>query len=330
MYADCRDSRLEEYWKEAGGAEMPVSPEYAGGEPGKGHPVRKNFLTRVSQKKSGRNTGLAASAAAAAILSAPPVPALPCRIFFTGTTPRRENAGESGLPAWLDGYTDIAGGISFRKKQGDRFRFKVMHKIYDYEKAIRLSHVCGCGRCDNICPEYISYSNCVNRLAKEEGRGMKNEYIPQLSEIRQVIRHTNLEYTFRMAWEGPVKPGQFFELSCRNTGKPLFRSAASGRGPWDFTIRRVGKVTDEIFENYAGDSLYLRGPYGNGFDLDNYRGKELTVIAGGTGLSPVKGVVDYFAGHPEECRSCTLIAGFKSPQMCCSGRISPSGRTGSG
>ena len=68
----------------------------------------------------------------------------------------------------VDGYTDIAGGISFRKKQGDRFRFKVMHKIYDYEKRFGYPMCVGCGRCDNICPEYISYSNCVNRLAKEE------------------------------------------------------------------------------------------------------------------------------------------------------------------
>ncbi|MCF0145637.1 MAG: anaerobic sulfite reductase subunit AsrB, partial [Eubacterium sp.] len=35
---------------------------------------------------------------------------------------------------------------------------------------------------------------------------MKNEYIPQLSEIKEVIKHTNLEYTFRMAYEGDVKP----------------------------------------------------------------------------------------------------------------------------
>ncbi len=37
---------------------------------------------------------------------------------------------------------------------------------------------------------------------------MKNEYIPQLSLIREVIRHTDLEYTFRMEYSGDVKPGQ--------------------------------------------------------------------------------------------------------------------------
>lgn len=68
----------------------------------------------------------------------------------------------------IDGYTDMAGGHGFRKSQGDRMRFKVMHKIYDYEKRFGYPMCVGCGRCDDVCPEYISYSNCVNRLAKEE------------------------------------------------------------------------------------------------------------------------------------------------------------------
>ncbi|XCP84540.1 anaerobic sulfite reductase subunit AsrA [Roseburia hominis] len=68
----------------------------------------------------------------------------------------------------VDGYTDMAGGLSFRKTQGERMRFKVMHKIYDYEKRFGYPMCVGCGRCDDVCPEYISYSNCINRLAKEE------------------------------------------------------------------------------------------------------------------------------------------------------------------
>lgn len=68
----------------------------------------------------------------------------------------------------VDGYTEIAGGIDFRKAQSDRMRFKVMHKIYDYEKRFGYPMCVGCGRCDDVCPEYISYSTLVNRLAKEE------------------------------------------------------------------------------------------------------------------------------------------------------------------
>ncbi len=68
----------------------------------------------------------------------------------------------------VDGYDTIAGGIKFRKTQADQMRFKVMHKIYDFEKRFGYTMCVGCGRCDDVCPEYISYSNLVNRLAKEE------------------------------------------------------------------------------------------------------------------------------------------------------------------
>ena len=82
-----------------------------------------------------------------------------------------ENTGERRR-VWascqVDGYTDIAGGNSFRKSQGERMRFKVMHKIYDFEKRFGYPMCVGCGRCDEVCPEYISYANIINQLAKEE------------------------------------------------------------------------------------------------------------------------------------------------------------------
>ena len=40
----------------------------------------------------------------------------------------------------------------------------------------------------------------------------RNDYIPFPSEILEVIKHTDIEYTFRMAFCGEVKPGQFFEI----------------------------------------------------------------------------------------------------------------------
>ncbi len=67
----------------------------------------------------------------------------------------------------VDGYTDIAGGESFRKKMSERMRFKVLHKVYDFKERFGYTMCVGCGRCDDACPEYISYSNCLNRLAKE-------------------------------------------------------------------------------------------------------------------------------------------------------------------
>jgi sulfite reductase, subunit B len=143
---------------------------------------------------------------------------------------------------------------------------------------------------------------------------MQNEYIPFLSEIKEVIKHTSIEYTFRMTYAGEVKPGQFFELSIPKYGEAPISVSGIQEGLIDFTIRKVGKVTDEIFEHYVGDKLFLRGPYGNGFQIEDYKNKELVVVAGGTGLSPVRGVVEYFSDHPDEVKGMTLVAGFKTPK----------------
>ena len=143
---------------------------------------------------------------------------------------------------------------------------------------------------------------------------MNNAYMPFLSQIQKVIRHTDIEYTFRMHYVGEVKPGQFFEVSVPKYGEAPISVSGIGEDYVDLTIRKVGKVTNEIFENQEGKSLFMRGPYGNGFLPENYRGKELVVVAGGTGVSPVKGIIDYFGNHPEEVKSRTVIAGFKSPK----------------
>ncbi len=64
----------------------------------------------------------------------------------------------------LDGFTEMAGGHSFRKNKGDRMRFKTLHKIYDFRKRFGFDMCVGCGRCDDVCPEYISFSSCINKL----------------------------------------------------------------------------------------------------------------------------------------------------------------------
>ena len=51
----------------------------------------------------------------------------------------------------------------------------------------------------------------------------KNEYIPFISKILEVIKHTEIEYTFRMEFKGDVKPGQFFEVSLPKYGKHLYQ-----------------------------------------------------------------------------------------------------------
>ncbi|MCI1309430.1 MAG: anaerobic sulfite reductase subunit AsrA [Eubacteriales bacterium] len=65
----------------------------------------------------------------------------------------------------VDGFSTVAGGAQYRKTQGERMRFKVMHKIYDFRKRFGYDMCVGCGRCDDVCPEYISYSNIIKKAA---------------------------------------------------------------------------------------------------------------------------------------------------------------------
>ena len=167
VYADCRDSRLEEYWKEAGGAEMPVSPEYAG-ENREKVTLPKKLSNESFTKEIWEEYGARCIGCGRCNFVCPTCTCFTMQDIFYRDNPKAGERRRVWASCQVDGYTDIAGGISFRKKQGDRFRFKVMHKIYDYEKRFGYPMGVGCGRCENICPEYISYSNCVNRLAKEE------------------------------------------------------------------------------------------------------------------------------------------------------------------
>lgn len=83
----------------------------------------------------------------------------------------------------------------------------------------------------------------------------KNDYLPFSSKILEVIPHTDIEYTFRMSYNGDVKPGQFFEVSLPKYGEAPISVSGIGPGFIDLTIRRVGKVTNEIFEHYARQQL---------------------------------------------------------------------------
>ena len=143
---------------------------------------------------------------------------------------------------------------------------------------------------------------------------MSNAYMPFPSEILEIIQHTDIEYTFRMAYEGDVIPGQFFEVSIPKYGECPISVSGIGEKHIDLTIRRVGKVTDELHNFEPGQKFFLRGPYGNGFSMENYKNKQVIITAGGSGLAPVKGIIDEMYKTPELVTDFHLLVGFKSPE----------------
>ncbi|HAJ73706.1 MAG TPA: anaerobic sulfite reductase subunit AsrB [Lachnospiraceae bacterium] len=139
-----------------------------------------------------------------------------------------------------------------------------------------------------------------------------NIYLPYPSRIQKIIRHTGKEWTFRMEYTGDVRPGQFYEVSVPKYGEAPISVSGIGRDYVDLTIRRVGRVTEEVFRMDEGDTLLLRGPYGNGFDTSLYENGEVIVIAGGTGVSPVRGVIEALSAA-KDAEDKHVIVGFRSP-----------------
>ncbi len=64
----------------------------------------------------------------------------------------------------IKNFSLLAGNHDFRTTNGDKMRYKVLHKIIDFKKKFGFSMCVGCGRCDEVCPEYISMSKCIEKI----------------------------------------------------------------------------------------------------------------------------------------------------------------------
>ncbi|MCK4725221.1 MAG: hypothetical protein KAT29_05450, partial [Anaerolineales bacterium] len=85
------------------------------------------------------------------------------------------------------------------------------------------------------------------------------------------------------------KPGQFAFLSAFGVGEAPFGIASiPDEGPTlQFAVQRLGSVTTELHTLGAGDIVGVRGPLGNWFPMDDFKGKNLIVLGGGIGGAPL-------------------------------------------
>ena len=140
---------------------------------------------------------------------------------------------------------------------------------------------------------------------------MNNNMLPEGHKILKILKETKAEYTFRAEYEGKTEHGQFFMLSIPKIGEAPISVSGRGEGYVEFTIRKIGRLTNGIFGLNEGDTLFMRGPYGTFWPIDDFKGKDLVVICGGTGMAPVRTMLNYFYDNPDEISSVWLICGFK-------------------
>ncbi len=110
------------------------------------------------------------------------------------------------------------------------------------------------------------------------------------------------------------RPGQFNMLYLPGAGEVAISVSAGAdqRRTWDHTIRAAGNVTRKLARLGRGGSLGLRGPYGSAWPLDECRGKDVILIAGGIGLPPLRPVIYELLNARKQYGTITLLYGGRT------------------
>ncbi|CAB1246571.1 Anaerobic sulfite reductase subunit B [Clostridiaceae bacterium BL-3] len=143
---------------------------------------------------------------------------------------------------------------------------------------------------------------------------LNNPIRPEAHKILRILPQTESEWTFRVENHMPIQHGQFMQISIPKFGEAPISISGFGESYADFTIRKVGKVTDELFNLKEGDYVFLRGCYGNGWPVGCLKDKNVVIIAGGTGVSPVKSLINALYDDQNYAEEVYLILGFKNSQ----------------
>ena len=143
-----------------------------------------------------------------------------------------------------------------------------------------------------------------------------------MARIVRIHRMVPDNYLFQMRfvddavvqkWEH--RPGQFVELSVIGTGEaPIsISSSPTRKGILEFCVRRAGRVTSALYKLPTNALVGIRGPYGNGFPVEEMAGNDLLIIAGGLGMAPLRSLLWYALDNREKFGTVTLMYGARSP-----------------
>lgn len=115
---------------------------------------------------------------------------------------------------------------------------------------------------------------------------------PKIVEITKIIDETPTIKTFKFDWDfetlGKPNPGEFLMIWNFNNEKPMSISQIND-DELAITVKNIGKFTSELHELNVGDSIGVRGSYGNGFD-NSFEGKNVIAIGGGVGMAPMNSI----------------------------------------
>jgi len=160
------------------------------------------------------------------------------------------------------------------------------------------------------------------------GQGLSDShlYLPHRMEVIKIIPETGDTKSFHLQFlDSAVKErfsflsGQFGEYSVFGEGEATFCISSSPTRPdhLEFSVKRVGRVTEALHQLNPGDIIGFRGPYGNSFPLDRMKGKDLLFIGGGIGLAPLRSLIQNVLDRRLDYGEITILYGARTPQDLC-------------
>jgi sulfhydrogenase subunit gamma (sulfur reductase) len=150
---------------------------------------------------------------------------------------------------------------------------------------------------------------------------MRNIYVPETAELTRVQPLSENVTSFEIKLPGGRdlghQAGQFVQVSLYGIGEaPIsISSSPHKRGSFDLVVRRVGTLTAAMHAMKAGDKIGVRGPFGKGFPLKDFEGKDVIVLAGGIGMFPLRSVINSLIAEAERKKYGRVIVlyGAKNP-----------------
>lgn len=142
---------------------------------------------------------------------------------------------------------------------------------------------------------------------------MENPYVPTATKILEFYRESPDTFTITLDIKLTHDPGQFVQVSVPGIGEsPISICSYTGEN-LKLNIREVGNVTKHIAKLKKGDVIFIRGPYGHGYPMQQLKDNSIIIIGGGCGVAPLKGIIEYIEHHREEYKDVFLFFGFRSP-----------------
>lgn len=146
-------------------------------------------------------------------------------------------------------------------------------------------------------------------------------YIGKLVEIRDLATEIKL-FRIELLNGGSeafkdYKPGQFAFVSAWGVGEaPFGITSVPQRGRFlEFAVNRLGAVTTEMHQLGVGDLVGVRGPLGNWFPMDQFKGKNLIVIGGGIGGAPLRPVIQTVLDNRSDYGHMTILWAARNPSL---------------